>query len=155
MEHISTFLTNSVSFGFSITLISFLAATWLYKKTHFVLFSPLFVSSAIVIAVLIIFKIPYSEYLKSADFLYYLMTPVTVALAIPLYRQFQKLRENALAIVLGIVSGIIPTLFLFLEFALFLKSGTKNTFLFFQNRLQRQSQLQSPNRTADLQPLQL
>lgn len=123
MEHISTFLTNSVSFGFSITLISFLAATWLYKKTHFVLFSPLFVSSAIVIAVLIIFKIPYSEYLKSANFLYYLMTPVTVALAIPLYRQFQKLRENALAIVLGIVSGIISNAFFVLGVCLIFKIG--------------------------------
>ena len=94
MNEITNFLTNSVSFGFALTLLSFLFSVWLYKKTKFVLFSPLFVSSSLVIAVLVLFKIPYGQYLQSADFIYYLMTPVTVALAIPLYRQFQKLRQN-------------------------------------------------------------
>ncbi len=114
MENISAFLTESVSFGFCITLASFVFSTWLYKKTHFVLFSPLFVSSAVVIVILLLFKVPYEKYLKSANFLYYLMTPVTVALAIPLYRQFEALKKNALAIILGIVSGIISNaLFVF------------------------------------------
>jgi putative effector of murein hydrolase len=54
-----------------------------------------------------VFKVPYESYLKGAHFLYYLMTPCTVALAIPLYKQFSKLKDNALAIVLGIVAGIL------------------------------------------------
>ena len=121
MNEITNFLTNSVSFGFALTLLSFLFSVWLYKKTKFVLFSPLFVSSAIVITVLVLFKIPYAQYLKSADFIYYLMTPVTVALAIPLYRQFQKLRHNALAILLGIISGIISNALFILAVCLIFK----------------------------------
>lgn len=107
MSQVSDFLSNSVSFGFFITLTIFVGANWLYRKTKFVLFSPLLVSSLAVILVLVVFKIPYEKYLDGADFIYYLMTPVTVALAIPLYREFKKLKENALAILLGIVSGII------------------------------------------------
>ncbi|MBQ0051742.1 MAG: LrgB family protein [Treponema sp.] len=102
----SEFLTNSVSFGLFISFVSFIAASWIYKKTKFVLCAPLLVSCIFVIVVLIVFKVPYESYLNGAKFLYYLMTPVTVALAVPLYRQFQKLKENALAILLGILSGI-------------------------------------------------
>ena len=121
MENVSAFLTNSVSFGFCVTLASFVFSTWLYKKTHFVLFSPLFVSSAVVIVILVIFRVPYEKYLQSANFLYYLMTPVTVALAIPLYRQFEALKKNALAIILGIVSGIVSNAFFVLGICILFK----------------------------------
>ncbi len=107
MSQISDFFSNSVSFGFFITLTIFVASCWLYNKTKCVLLSPLLVSSAAVIIVLVVFRVPYEKYLDGADFLYYLMTPVTVALAIPLYRQFKKLKENALAILFGITSGIL------------------------------------------------
>ena len=103
MEHISTFLTNSVSFGFSITLISFLAATWLYKKTHFVLFSPLFVSSAIVIAVLIIFKIGHEEYVSL------LPKSITTPIAIAITEQNGGLA--ALTIMMVSVAGIFCNTF--------------------------------------------
>ncbi|MDY2844120.1 MAG: LrgB family protein [Treponema sp.] len=123
MSQISEFLSNSVSFGFFITLTIFVASCWLYNKTKFVLLSPLLVSSAAVIIVLVVFRIPYEKYLDGADFLYYLMTPVTVALAIPLYRQFQKLKENAIAILLGIISGILSNAFFVLAICIVFKIG--------------------------------
>lgn len=123
MNEISEFLSNSVSFGFFITLTIFVASNWLYQKTKFVLLSPLFVSSALIIIVLIIFEISYEKYLDGADFLYYLMTPVTVALAIPLYRQFEKLKENALAILFGIISGILSNAFFVLAICVIFKIG--------------------------------
>ena len=107
MTEVSTFLTNSTSFGLFISLVFYWIADIIYKKTKFVLFAPLLTSCTFIIILLVIFKIPYESYLKGAHFLYYLMTPCTVALAIPLYRQFSKLKENALAIVLGILGGIL------------------------------------------------
>ncbi len=101
------FLSSSASFGLFISLVAFWIASWIYKKTKFVLFAPLLVSCSLVIVALVLLKVPYDSYLEGAKFLYYLMTPVTVALAIPLYRQFQKLKDNALAILLGIISGIL------------------------------------------------
>lgn len=123
MSQISEFLSNSVSFGFFITLMIFVASCWLYNKTKFVLLSPLLVSSAAVIIVLVVFRIPYEKYLDGADFLYYLMTPVTVALAVPLYRQFQKLKENAIAILLGIISGILSNALFVLAICIVFKIG--------------------------------
>ena len=123
MSQISEFLSNSVSFGFFITLTIFVASCWLYNKTKFVLLSPLLVSSAAVIIVLVVFRIPYEKYLDGADFLYYLMKPVTVALAIPLYRQFQKLKENAIAILLGIISGILSNALFVLAICIVFKIG--------------------------------
>lgn len=107
MSQISDFLSNSVSFGFFITLTVFVGSSWLYRKTKFVLFSPLLISSLAVILVLVAFKIPYEKYLDGADFIYYLMTPVTVALAI----------------LLGIASGIIVNAVSVLVVCLIFKIG--------------------------------
>ncbi|WP_296324590.1 LrgB family protein [Treponema sp. UBA3813] len=111
MTEITDFLSNSVSFGLCVSLVCYWIATIIYKKTKFFLLAPLLVSCAFVITILIVLKIPYEKYLKGANFIYYLMTPCTVALAIPLYRQFSKLKENALAILLGIIAGILANAF--------------------------------------------
>lgn len=116
MSEISNFLSESTSFGLFISLVCFWIADLIYKKTKFVLFAPLLVSCTFVIIFLVLFKIPYEKYLEGAKFLYYLMTPCTVALAIPLYRQFSKLKDNALAIVLGIVAGILANAFFIFAF---------------------------------------
>ena len=121
MTEISDFLSNSVSFGLCISLLCYWIATIIYKKTKFFLFAPLLVSCTFVIVILVLFKVPYEKYLDGAQFLYYLMTPCTVALAIPLYRQFSKLKEYALAIVLGIIAGILANAFFILAFCMFFK----------------------------------
>ncbi len=114
MQNVSDFLTNSTSFGLFISLACYWIATIVYRKTRFFLFAPLLVACALVIIFLVVFKVPYESYLKGANFLYYLMTPCTVALAIPLYRQFSKLKDNALAIILGIIAGVLANgLFIF------------------------------------------
>ena len=120
MTEISNFLSNSVSFGLCISLLSFWVADIIYRKTKFALLSPLLTSCTFIIIFLVVFKIPYEKYLAGAKFIYYLMTPCTVALAIPLYRQFSKLKENALAIILGILAGILANgFFIFAMCALF------------------------------------
>lgn len=111
MTEITDFLSNSVSFGLCISLICYWIATIIYKKTKLFLLAPLLVSCTFVITILVVLKIPYEKYLEGANFIYYLMTPCTVALAIPLYRQFSKLKENALAILLGIIAGILANAF--------------------------------------------
>ena len=45
----------------------------------------------------------------SAGPLSYLLTPATVSLAIPLYRQLEQLRRHARAIVLGVLSGVLTS----------------------------------------------
>ena len=123
MTEIAEFCSNSASFGLFISLICFWIASFIYKKTKFVLFAPLLVSCIFIIIFLVCFKIPYEKYLNGAQFLYYLMTPCTAALAIPLYRQFQKLKDNALAILLGIIAGILANGFFIFGMCYLFKIG--------------------------------
>jgi putative effector of murein hydrolase len=58
---------------------------------------------------LIVLDIPYETYNTGAKYISYLLTPATVCLAIPLYEQFELLKKNALAIVAGILSGVITS----------------------------------------------
>lgn len=47
---------------------------------------------------LVAFHIPYESYNEGAKYLSYLLTPATVCLAIPLYEQFELLKQNVAAI---------------------------------------------------------
>lgn len=123
MTEISNFLSNSTSFGLCISLICYWIASNIYKKTKIIILAPLLVSCSIIIVLLVTLKIPYEKYLEGAKFIYYLMTPCTVALAIPLYRQFSKLKENALAVILGIIAGILANAFFIFGMCVFFKIG--------------------------------
>ena len=60
--------------------------------------------------VLIIGKVDYESYNAGAKYLSWLLTPATVCLAIPLYEQFELLKSNCAAIILGIASGVVTSL---------------------------------------------
>ena len=49
-------------------------------------------------------------YNQTAKYLSYLLTPATVALAIPLYQKITLLKKNGLAVFLGILSGVLSSL---------------------------------------------
>jgi predicted murein hydrolase (TIGR00659 family) len=123
LNEISSFFTESVSFSLCLTLTFYLLGIFIHRKTGFILFTPLLVASALIIVFICIFKIPYEKYLEGSKFIYYLMTPVTAALAVPLYRQFTILKNNAPAVILGIISGILSNAFSVLALCLLFKIG--------------------------------
>ena len=63
--------------------------------------------SNMVIAVLVIFQIPYEDYKASANLLSYLLTPATVCLAIPMYKQLRLLKDNLVAVLAAITAGTL------------------------------------------------
>lgn len=103
----NTFLQNSAFFGIMITLICYSFGVWASKKFRTPLFHPLLIGTAVIMAVLTIFHIDYSTYAIGGDFIGLFLTPVTVALAVPLYRQLQLLKDNWLAIGISVLSGCI------------------------------------------------
>ena len=107
---LNDFIASSTFWGAFITLAFFMIGDWLFKKTKFFLFSPLLVSVTLCIVFLCITKIPFTEYENSSKVISWFLTPCTVALAVPLYEQFEKLKENALAILAGILTGVIVNL---------------------------------------------
>lgn len=103
-------LLHSTFFGVFISIASYMAGVWLKKRFRLGIFNPLLVSIVITIVVLIVGHIDYDTYNEGAKYLSYLLTPATVCLAIPLYEQFEMLKSNWKAVVVGICSGCMASL---------------------------------------------
>jgi len=101
-------LRESSTFGISMTLVVYLLSVRLYKRTRIGLLHPLLISQIVLIGLLQYLNIGYQEYLNSgASIIASFLGPATVALAIPLYKQWKLLRSNALPIIMGIIVGSI------------------------------------------------
>lgn len=101
---------NSLYFGLALSLIMYFTVDFLKKWIKTSLFNPLLISSLLIIMILSLLKIEYSEYNQSAQWLHFMLTPATIVLAVPLYQQFKLLQEHALVIFLGVLSGVIASL---------------------------------------------
>ena len=111
-------LQNSVFFGLMITLAAYQIGLLAKRKLKRAIFNPLMVAIILIIIALNIFKVDYTSYFNGAKYLSFLLTPATICLAIPLYEQFELLKRNFRAIMLGITSGVIASLVSVFIFAL-------------------------------------
>lgn len=101
------FLMDSAYFGIVLSLLCYWIALKISAKVKSTLCNPLLVASAIIIAILVLLDVEYETFDKGASYLTYFLNPATVCLAVPLYRQFQVLKSNMKAILLGITAGCI------------------------------------------------
>ncbi len=112
---------NSLFFGMGISVGTYLLGIYLKKKLKIFIFNPLLVAITVTIATLLVLDIEYKSYENGAKYLSYLLTPATVALAIPLYEQFMELKKNFTAIMVGIASGVVTSLLTIFVMALLFK----------------------------------
>lgn len=112
---------NSLFFGVGISVGTYLLGIYLKKKLKIFIFNPLLVAITVTIATLLVLDIEYKSYENGAKYLSYLLTPATVALAIPLYEQFMELKKNFTAIMVGIASGVVTSLLTIFVMALLFK----------------------------------
>lgn len=93
-------------FGMFISVTAYLIGMWLRKKLGWGILNPLLVAIILVIAFLKGSGISYSEYNEGACYISYFLTPATVCLAIPLYKQLELLKNNLAAVILAITAGV-------------------------------------------------
>lgn len=103
-------LSDSVFFGVMVSILAYELGGLLKKKLKLAVCNPLLISIVVVMVVLAAFDVDYASYQQGAQLLSYLLTPATVCLAIPLYEQISLLKENARAIMAGLVSGVLTSL---------------------------------------------
>ena len=106
----SNFLSNSIFFGVLLCLLSYQAGVFLRQKTKIAAFNPLLISIIIVIFVLFMFNIKFEDFYKGSKYISFLLTPATVALAIPLYSKLALLKSNFKAIMSGLIAGVLTSL---------------------------------------------
>lgn len=104
----SELFASSTYFGFVLSLGTFALAKAINKKAGKEVCNPLLSATIICCVVLLSTGTTYETYYESgAKVLDFLLTPATVCLAIPLYRQFALLRKNTLAVAAGCMAGVL------------------------------------------------
>ncbi|MBQ7794864.1 MAG: LrgB family protein [Clostridia bacterium] len=104
------FVSNSLFFGVFISIAGYSLGLFLKSKIRSALCNPMLISIIFVILFLLVCDISYEAYNSSAKYLSYLLTPTTVCLAVPLYRRLSVLKQNPVAILVGLLSGVAASL---------------------------------------------
>ncbi|MFZ6692180.1 LrgB family protein [Undibacterium sp. SXout20W] len=106
LSEVWVYLAASPLLGLTATLIAYQIAYFLYTKSRFSpLANPVAISVILIVTVLLGTHTPYQTYFAGAQFVHFLLGPATVALAVPLYQQMNKLRSQWKAFLVGAVLG--------------------------------------------------
>ena len=103
-------LSQSIFFGIAITLVTYEIGLWIKQKTGKAIANPLLISVILIVAVLLLFHIDYETYANGAQYISIFLTPATVSLAVPLYRQLELLKTYPKAIFGGIIAGVLTAM---------------------------------------------
>ena len=94
-------------FGVILTILFFNIGIYIQKKTNKPIFNPLLIAILGIILFLSITKIPYESYKLGGDRINFFLSPVTIVLAVPLYKQFDLFKKYLLEILIGISCGVV------------------------------------------------
>ena len=97
-------------FPLILTLAAFRIGQLCQAKWKNPLFNPTLIAMLLVIGFLMVTGMDIGVYKAGASTISWLMTPATIALAIPMYDQFQALKKNLKAIVAGVAAGAVSCL---------------------------------------------
>ena len=101
---------NLSLFPLIITIGAYMIGLWLKAKIKHPLCNPFFIAVLLTGAFLVLSRMPMGTYLAGTDKMGWLITPATVALALPLYEQLKKLKGQLTAILAGVIAGAVSSL---------------------------------------------
>lgn len=109
------FLSASPLLWLTATFLAWLGADWLSRLSgRNPLVNPVLIALLVVAALLKLTGVDYKTYFEGAQFVHFLLGPATVALAVPLYRNWPLVRRNLLpmaaALIVGSITAIASTL---------------------------------------------
>jgi predicted murein hydrolase (TIGR00659 family) len=105
------YLSASPLLGLTITLLAYQGAFWLYQRSGSnPLANPVLIAVTALVTFLSFTGTSYETYFAGAQFVHFLLGPATVALAIPLYTQFRRVRAMLLPVVIGLLAGSLTAI---------------------------------------------
>jgi predicted murein hydrolase (TIGR00659 family) len=111
LQDIWVYLSTSPLLHLTLTLAAYVAGDWLYEKSgRLPLCNPVLLAVLMLVGLLWLTGTEYHAYFEGAQFVHFMLGPATVALAVPLYRQFSKVRQSAVAIVVSLLAGSITAI---------------------------------------------
>ena len=99
-----------IAFTILLTLAAYLVSKALYLRFRHPLLNIVLLGAGIVIATLLVLRLPYQAYLPGREIMTALLGPATVGLAVPLYRQRNLLRSHSPAILAGVGLGSLASM---------------------------------------------
>ncbi|MBZ0218287.1 MAG: LrgB family protein [Fimbriimonadaceae bacterium] len=121
------YLSASPLLHLTLTLAAFQIGTWIYTKGKLnPMLNPVLIAVILVVTCLLVTDTGYDTYFDGAQFVHFLLGPATVALAVPLYRQFGKVRRSGLAILASILTGSLTASFSAIAIG-YLLDGSRDT----------------------------
>jgi len=106
MSSLWVYLAATPLFWLTVTLVAWLAADGLSRWSgRNPLVNPVLIAIMLVGALLRATATDYRSYFDGAQFVHFLLGPATVALGVPLYRNFPMVRRNLLPMLAALVAG--------------------------------------------------
>jgi predicted murein hydrolase (TIGR00659 family) len=99
-----------VAFTIALTAGTYALSRRAFLKYGYALLSPVFLSTLLIIGILLLAGISFEDYRPGQSLMTVLLGPAVVALALPLYRQRRALLQRLPAVLAGIVGGSIVSL---------------------------------------------
>ena len=103
-------IMSSPVFGLLLSILAFEVGIFINRKTKLAFLNPLMLAMMFVMGILILLKIPLEDYKKGGDFISMFLTPATVILAVPLYKNINSLKKDYAAIIGGVLAGSITAI---------------------------------------------
>lgn len=92
----------------TVTLAAYVLAQWIYERAGLnPLLNPVAIAVVLLVAVLTLTGTEYQTYFEGAQFVHFLLGPATIALAVPLYSHFGKVRAVILPMLVALLAGAV------------------------------------------------
>lgn len=98
-------------FALLISILAYEIGLFINKKTKIAFLNPLMIAITLVICTLLALDIPLEDYKNGGDFISMFLTPATVILAVPLYKNINSLKKDYIAILGGVLVGSVTAIF--------------------------------------------
>lgn len=100
------YLSTQPLLGLTVTLVAYQGGMWIYERAgKNPLLNPVLIAVVALVGLLMATGTDYQTYFDGAQFVHFMLGPATVALAVPLYQQFQRVRKSFPIIVASIFAG--------------------------------------------------
>lgn len=110
-REIWVYLAASPLLNLTLTLVAYLIGDYLFHKSgQKAIFNPVLIAIAVMVTILTLTSTSYETYFQGAQFVHFLLGPATVALAVPLYRQYERIRSSGVAIFTALFTGSLVAL---------------------------------------------
>ena len=110
VSHFWVYLQTTPLLGLAVTLSVYAVAAALHRRLRGAVWAnPVMVSILALSVLLVATGTPYAAYFQGAQYVHFLLGPATVALALPMYANMDRIRRSARAILPAILAGSLAS----------------------------------------------